>query len=267
MGIERLQATENCWETEMGGWFAGERVVFRGKDLHEELVKELDWMGLYLFSITGCQYSDEQLKVLNAIWTYTSFPDPRLWNNQVAALAGTARSTPTLALSAAMAVSEATIYGHGPSVRAIDFLQRAQTAISEGEVLLSLIKKELRERRMIYGYGRPLFRRDERVPHLLALIESVGLAGGVYMQLALEIAEHLQKGRWRWQMNIAGLGAAVAADMGFTPRQFHLFKVPCFLAGVVPCFIDSRSREEGGVFPLRCDRVKYEGVGKRSWKQ
>ena len=56
-----------------------------------------------------------------AIWTHTSYPDARLWNNRVAALAGTARSTGTLGIAAALAVSEAKIYGGAHNLRAANF--------------------------------------------------------------------------------------------------------------------------------------------------
>ena len=91
-GPEKLLENENHWETRMGGWFPGERVVYRGQDLHVDL-KDMSWMELYVYGITGRRFDEKQLKILNAIWANTSYPEPRLWNNRVAALAGTARST------------------------------------------------------------------------------------------------------------------------------------------------------------------------------
>ena len=44
---------------------------------------------------------------MHALWVNTSYPDARIWNNRVAALAGSARSTGNLGVSAALAVSEA----------------------------------------------------------------------------------------------------------------------------------------------------------------
>ena len=54
----------------------------------------------------------------------SSYPDPRLWNNRVAAFAGTARSTGHLAVAGAMAVTEASIYGGQPILKVADFLSR-----------------------------------------------------------------------------------------------------------------------------------------------
>lgn len=248
----------------MGAWFPGERVVFRGKDLHRDL-RDMTWMELYLYGITAKEYSKNQLKVLNALWTFTSFPDPRLWNNRIAAIAGTARSTPTLALSSAMAASEATIFGHGPSVQAIDFFLTTKNRLDGGEDLEKLVKECLQKQRTVSGFGRPLFRLDERIPHLLDLLKETSMDNGTYVQLALDVEKILKIGRWRMNINIAGLGAAIAADLGFSAREFHFFKIPCFLAGMPPLFLETSEKKEGTFFPFRCERIQYNGIGRRKW--
>lgn len=263
-GPERLLEAENHWVTRMGAWFPGERVVFRGQDLHVDL-KDMSWMELYLFSITGRRYTAAQLKVLNAIWTYTSFPEPRLWNNRVAALAGTARSTGALGIGAAVAVSEASVYGRRPDIRAIDFLQRAKQRLDAGEKLIEVIEEELRRYRGISGYGRPITRTDERIPPMRALLRETGMNRGAYVRLASDVETVLHEGRWRWQMNIAGLCAAITADMGFTSREHYLFLIPCFVAGMLPCSIEASSKLEGAFFPLRCEHLVYGGRPLRRW--
>ena len=263
-GIDELLGSENTWQTTMGKWFAGERVVFRGKDLHHEL-GHMSWLELYLFSITGKEYTRAQLTVLNAIWTFTSFPDPRLWNNRVTALAGTARSTPTLALSAGMAMSEATIFGHKPSVRAISFIKKAKRLCDEGQDIKAIIEMELQDRRVIGGFGRPLYRSDERISHLLRVVKENDMDKGPHVSLAFEVERQLLAGRWRMRMNIAGFGAAIAADLDFSPREFHLFKVPCFIAGMVPCFVEAQQKTEGSFFPFRCSTIEYKGVARKKW--
>ena len=67
-GPAQLLQHEDRWVTRMGAFFPGERVVFRGQDLHHDLA-DLSWMELYLYGITGRRFSEAQLQVLNAIWT------------------------------------------------------------------------------------------------------------------------------------------------------------------------------------------------------
>ncbi|MFZ5589554.1 MAG: hypothetical protein ACOY4M_07965 [Pseudomonadota bacterium] len=265
MSNVRILKSEDRWETQMGSFiFSGNRVVFRGKDLHTDLA-DMDWMALYLFSITGQRFTPAQLRVFNALWTTTSYPEPRLWNNRVCALAGTARSTGVLAITAGMAISEAGIYGRRASIRAIDFIVQTKRAVEQGADLLECIKKELKKFRGVYGYGRPLTREDERIPHLLKLIKETGLDKGEHVKLAFEIERLLLKGRWRLHMNFSALASAIAADMGLSPRQYYLFMIPCFVAGMLPCFIEANEKPEGGFFPLRCERIAYEGAPRRSW--
>jgi Citrate synthase, C-terminal domain len=263
-GPAQLLESENRWESRMGGWFPGERVVFRGRDLHRDL-KDLSWLELYLFGITGRRFTPVELKILNAIWVYTSFPDPRLWNNRVAALAGTARSTGALGVGAAVAVSEASIYGRRPDIRCIDFLLRAQQRQDAGETLRAIVEDELQRFRGIPGYGRPMVRGDERIPHMLDLLLENGMEQGAHVQLALAVERELAAGRWRMQMNVAMLCAAICADLGFTPREFYRYALPSFIAGMLPCTIEATEKTEGTFFPLRCARIAYEGAPRRSW--
>jgi len=262
--MKTLLQSENKWTTSMGAWFPGERVVFRGADLHVDL-KDMDWMALYVFAITGRRFSSNQLTILNAIWTNTSFPDPRLWNNRVAALAGTARSTPTLAISAAIATSEATIYGHYPCVQALDFLQKTKKRLDNGADLNDLLSERLGSSKIIYGYGRPITNEDERIPHLLKIVKHAKMSEGPHLQLALEIEVFLLQDRRHIRLNAAGIYAALAADMNFSLREFHLFVIPLFLAGMPTCYLDARQQPEGTFFPFRCDRIKYSGSDYRCW--
>jgi len=260
----KLSEYEDRLVTRMGAWFPGERVIFRGLDLHRNFA-DADWMELYVYGITGRRFAGAELKLLHAVWVYTSFPDPRIWNNRVSALAGTIRSTGALGLSAALAVSEASIYGGRPCIKSIDFLIRAKKAIDDGAGLIDCIRSELQKDHCVAGYGRPVIGADERVSHFMKRAEQLQLHKGSYIKLAFEIERCLIEGRWRMRMNFAGLAAAACADMGFSPKQFYLFTIPAFLAGMVPCFIEAAEKPEGTLLPLRCARIAYEGPARRRW--
>ncbi len=265
-GPQLLEQHVGRLATRMGAVFPGERAVFRGHDLHASL-KDLDWLELYLFGITGRRYTPQQMKVLHALWSYTSYPDARLWNNRVAALAGTVRSTGTLGITAALAVSEAQIYGGGVVLRAIEFLIRAKTHVDAGEDLADLVRAELKRQRGIAGYGRPITSGDERIAPMMALVRETGLDGGPHLRLAFEVEKILLAGRWRLRMNYAALTAALAADFGLSPREFYLFMIPVFLAGMPPCYLDAVEKPAGLLFPLPCRVMLYEGVSHRQWQR
>lgn len=263
-GQQVLEKAAGKVRSRMGAFFPGSHVMYRGHDLHAEL-KDFDWVELYIFGITGRRFSPEQLRMLHSIWTYTSYPDARIWNNRVAGLAGSARSTGNLGMAAALAVSEASIYGRGIDIRAIDFLMRTRKELEEGRSLEDCVRNELETNRSIAGYGRPVINGDERNPHMLALASRLGLDKGPYLKLALAIEDVLSSGRWRMKMNYAGLVAGLAADLGLSPREYYLFLFPTFLAGMPPCYIEASEQPEGAFFPTACKDIRYDGPPKRQW--
>lgn len=263
-GPELLEQHVGKLETSAGAFFPGERAVFRGHDLHA-LLKDMDWLELYLFGFTGRRFTPQQMKVLHALWTYTSYPDARLWNNRVAALAGTTRSTGTLGIAAALAVSEAQIYGWGAALRASEFLTRAKIRVDKGADLTELVRAELRQQRGIAGYGRPLISADERIAPMMSLVREQGMDSGPHLKLAFEVEKILLSGRWRLHMNYAALAAALEADFGLSPHEFYFFGIPAFLAGMPPCYLDAAEKPEGQLFPLPCRMLLYEGVPSRRW--
>lgn len=262
-GPQLLAESAGRIRSRMGGCVLGSHTVFRGHDLHREL-KDMDWLELQVFGITGRRFSRAQLRVLHAIWVYTSYPDARIWNNRVAALSGTTRSTGALGMAAAVAVSEARIYGLGPCLAAYDFFSRAHEA--EQASLQTLVTEELRLRRGIGGYGRPLVSEDERIGPMMALVRELQLDQGPHVQLAWRVDSVLREGRWRLKMNYAALATALPMDMGFSRQEFQLYMAHVFLGGMAPGFIEASERPEGTLFPLACHHVRYEGHPKRTWQ-
>jgi hypothetical protein len=264
-GPDLLQQQLGPMKTRMGQAFVGTRAVFRGHDLHADL-KGIDWVELYTFGITGRRFDAAQLRLLHILWVHTSYPDARIWNNRVAALAGSARSTGNLGVSAALAVSEAGIYGRGIDIRVARFLSGTRQRIAAGETLEACVRDELQRYRGIAGYGRPIAAGDERIVPTLALARELGLADGPHLALAQEVERFLVQGRWRWRMNYGALAAALACDLGLSPREYYHFMFPAFLAGMLPCYVEAaEERPEGAVFPMTCAQVAYEGAPPRDW--
>lgn len=267
-GPELLAAEAGILRTRVGACWPGSHAIFRGHDLHQQF-HDADWMDLYVYGITGRRFTPQQLRLLHGIWVNTSYPDTRLWNNRVAALAGNVRSSPVLGLSAALAVSEARIYGGGPGLRAINFFYRARKAVDGGQPLRAFVESELASKRHLYGYGRPIEAHDERLPFLSGLARSLGLADGPVFRMAHEIERILtaELGKPALRMNYAAMTASLGADMGLSAREFQIFRVPLFLAGMPPCLVEAAQKPEGSLFPTPCDGIAYTGVGKRAWRK
>ncbi len=265
-GPSDLLSHENRWDTRMGMVFPGERAVLRGKDLFHEL-SDMRWMEFLLFGITGRRFDEKQVQLFEGMWLLcTSYPDPRIWNNRVAALAGTARSTAALGVSAAISISEAQIYGFKPIVGAYDFLVRTRRKILDGEDLAHVVLEEVKALRVIPGYSRPFGDADERVKPLLDLAGRLGFAHGEYARLAISIDETFRRKRYRLRINIAALAAALAADQGLSSSEYYYYVLPCFIGGMIPCYIDAHDHKEGAFFPFSCRKISYEGPPVRPWK-
>lgn len=253
-GPELLKCFEDNWQTEMGAWFPGERVVLRGKDIFSELSNQ-GWMEFYLYAVTG-KKSPLLARTIEGIWLISSsYPDPRLWNNRIAALGGTSRTTAALAVAAGNAASEATLYGLRTSRGSLDFLKRANQELENGIPLDTIIKKELKKYRVIYGYGRPLVNADERIAPLIQFVKSIGVTKNKFLSLALSINDYFQTSRYKYQINISAIAAAVAADFDLSIDEFYHLAILSFVGGILPCYIDSREKPEGAFLPLAVNRI------------
>ncbi|MCB1661660.1 MAG: hypothetical protein H6995_14985 [Pseudomonadales bacterium] len=266
-GPKQLLDCEDKWVTEMGAWIAGERVVFRGKDLFKEL-HSMRWMGLLLYGITGREFNDKQIRLFEGLWVLSvSYPDARIWNNRVAALTGSAKATGSLGISAATAVSEAKVYGKQADLAAIEFIKRAKRHKDQGGDLTELVKAELHTKRAIGGFGRPIIMKDERIAPVMRLVKDLEYHQGECLKIAFEIEQILISERFRMRMNVGGLVAAIASDQNLSALEYYYYVLLAFTAGHFPCFIEAQDyKMEGTFFPLRCERVSYQGKPHRKWE-
>ena len=263
-GPEMLARCEDNWVTAMGAWFPEGRVVLRGKDVLNDLGHRR-WMEFFVYAITGRE-SPSLARLIEGIWALSSsYPDPRIWNNRVAALAGSVRSTGALAAAAANAVSEASVYGLRTSRGALDFLYRVDKGLRRGRKLEAIVRDELKHYRVVYGYGRPLVAVDERIGPLLKFAESLGLHEGRFIRLALDIDEYFKSSKYRYRINVSALAAAFGGDQDLTPDEFYWLATLSFSGGIFPCYIDTRNKNEGSFFPMSTTRIDYRGAEKRCW--
>lgn len=262
-----LHAFEGAMPTQSGKAFPGQRAVFNGLDLHTTF-EQADWIELYMFSITGRRLSKGELKVLQSIWVYTSYPDVRLWCNRVVALTASTRGTAAQGLGAGLAASEAAIYGRQPEIGAADFLSRALKRREAGEDLEQIVREELARHPRLMGYGRPVAAdfMDERTPFTLAAMEREGIPQGPHLKLAFEIEDALEHilGR-RLPMTYSSIVVAIPLDMGLSPLECYLYMQPSFVAGMIPCYLEALKRPSGATFPLRCNAIDYDGQPARDW--
>lgn len=263
-GPDILAHHADVFRTKVGAAFPGSRAVFRGHDLHRELMGT-DWFSLCAYAALADKARPEQIALFNTIWVSSSYPDARLWNNRIAALGGTARSTPNLSISGAQAMTEAALFGRGNEFRATDFFIKTQRILDHGTTLAEHLSRYLAEGHRLPGYGRPISSVDERIPIAMNRARELGLADGRHVKLAHDIERHFDQLGKPLRMNLGALISAFAADFGWTPREFNLFVYASFVAGMLPCYLEAADKPPGATFPIRCADVVYEGPSPRAW--
>ena len=265
-GPDYVRQFEGYWPTNKGAWFPGETVRYRQKSLFDDF-SDRSWMTLLMYGIKGEMPTKAQARVLEIIWTIcTSYPDPRIWNNRVAALAGTARSTGPLAVGAATAVSEASIYGRKADLRSSEFLYQAIENRDTAEQLEAFVLSYVKQYRGVPGFGRPVISRDERIEPLLKQVQHLLGPDLPFVTLIGEVEQILEKRRYRLKANVSAYCAAILAEIGYSPREFVFIALLSFSAGLLPCYIDTLEKPEGVFFPMQVEQIEYRGCKKRELK-
>ncbi len=262
---ELLEKYEGMWPSNVGGWSPGHGVMYRQRALFSD-VSDMGWLGMLLYGMTGREFSGKQISLIEKIMIIaSSFPDPRLWNNRIAALAGTVRSTHTLGISAANSMSETRYFGHRPNIKVIDFLFRADQWREQSGDLREFVLSELEKKQRIPGYGHPLVKHDERITPLLEAAGRLNCADGKFTRLVFEVEDITTEVRDDMRPNVAALAAGLLADQGVTAREFYQISWLSFLGGMFPCYKDTFDSPEGAFFPFSCNGLRYRGKAKRTW--
>ncbi len=246
-----------------GGWRVGEGVRCQGHSLLDDLFDRNSFFAVLVLHVTGELPEPRLTRWLEAAFICLSFPDPRIWCNQVAALAGSARCSPVAGVSAGSLASDSRLYGPGCTLAALDFIADLQRRAAR-EDLDRLVDERVYTRRGLQapGYSRPVAQGDDRVDRLETLIGELGYAHGPHLELAWRLDAALRQ-RSGDTMNMLGHLAAFWLDRGYDPRQGYLLFSLCVNGGLHACFEEQYSAPTGSFLPLRCDDVEYRGVAPR----
>ena len=202
----------------------------RGKLLFRDLLGRKSFFQVAAWAIAGIELAERDALLLEQLGVNTQLLDPHIWP-LAAARRVAAQGAPLARVmaggSAAMFTRNITVE---PVAAFVGLLDEVQGALDGGMSLDAFVRRQLRERRRLPGFGRPVLGPDERVPHALRLLRSHGRSGGASVRLTrrLERLLHRAKGL---RLNSAGLQGAVMRDLGFSPAAAKAF---CALYFVVP---------------------------------
>lgn len=249
-----------------GGWFPGKGVFSHGYSMLEELVGEKTYFQILILNATGRLVEKQLADWVEALYGCLSWPDPRIWCNQIGALAGAARTSVMSATAMGSLAADSRIYGVLPLLESVTFIQQALANQKRGLTPAQIIDNAFAActgKPYIMGYRRPIAKGDERLEVMEAVGRKLGFGVGEHMLLAYEIEKDLLQ-RIDEGMNINGYMSAFLADQGFTADECYQMFSMLVASGVTACYLDTYKRPPDTFLPLRCDDIDYQGAAKRS---
>jgi hypothetical protein len=246
--------------TRKGGWRIGAGVSVHGHALFGELVGQRGFFELLYLEVLGSLPEPRLARWIEGSFMCLSFPDPRIWCNQIGALAGSARCTPTAAICAGVMASDSTLYGPGTTRAACDFLLAAHAALAAGETAEQFVQRQTTRSGRVRapGFTRPIADGDDRVTALAQLSAALGYSDGEYLGLAWRI-DALLRARGGNSLNMLGYVAAFLLDRGLDVEQGLRLYSLAVNAGVHACFAEAADEPAAAFLPLRCADIEYIG--------
>lgn len=252
-----------------GGWRIGEAVYNHGYRMMQDLVGKASYFQVLALNVTGQLPSRVFAEWLEASFICLSWPDPRIWCNQIGALAGTLKASCPSAVAGGILAADSRMYGAGTMKACMEFIYKAGELNLKGVPAGEIVETELAERAkmlkskpVIVGYSRPIASGDERVTAMIAVGKKLGLETGLHEKLASQIHNYLDQNH-NDGLNVAGYCAAVLADHGFKAVDVERLYSTWVHSGVHACYSEAADEAPLRFLPLKCSDIKYTGPKKR----
>lgn len=248
-----------------GGWFPGRGVFSHGYNMLEELVGEKSYFQTLILNATGKMVERPLADWVEAIYGCLSWPDPRIWCNQIGALAGAARTSVVAATTIGAMAADSRSYGPRTRLEGVKFIQGALKQYKNGvtpEEIVAAAAATMRGKPYIVGYIRPIAKGDERIEAMENVSKKLNLSAGEHMELAYKI-EQVLIDKYDERMNINGYVCAFLSDYGFSGQEMYQMFAGMVASGVTACYLDTYKRPPDTFLPLRCDDIDYQGAPRR----
>lgn len=263
--VAYLDGRRNKIFSATGGWFPGKGVFSHGYSMLEELVGYKSYFQILILNATGRMVELNIANWLEAVYGCLSWPDPRIWCNQVGALAGSARASAVAATALGSLAADSRTYGVYPLIEGVNFIRQALLQQQQGATAADIVDGAAVTaggKPLLMGYVRPIAKGDERIEALERVARQQGLIPGAHLRLAYDIETQLHE-RYGESMNVGGYIAAVLADEGFSAQEVYRMTTLLVASGVTACYLDTLARPADSFLPLRCSDVNYQGPARR----
>jgi hypothetical protein len=262
--VQRWEQLRGVIRSSKGGWLMGKGVTNHGYSQLGDLVPNASYFQVLILNIVGWLPELRLAQWAEAVFICCSWPDPRIWCNQIAALGGAARVSAVSAVCAGSMSGDSANHGPGSVAATGRFLIKALEAVRSGQSVEEFVESQaiVKGRLLAPGFVRPLAHGDDRVTVLLQLAEELGYECGPYQELVFSMHDYLQE-RCGESLNMGGFCIAFMLDQGFPLVQTERIITLVFSGGLHACYAEYRDLPPDSYLPLRCDDIDYVGVPER----
>lgn len=256
----------NMIRSRKGGWIIGKGIYTHGYSLIDELVGKVSYFQILVLNITGKLPDKTLASWLEAAYSCMSFPDSRIWCNQIGTLAGDTMASPFAGITAGVLAADSKMYGPGTVKDVFAFLELAHNEYNKGASVEEIVLTRSRRKGSkpsIPGYGRPIATGDERVMVMEKVTANLGFEKGETLSLAYKIEDYMLE-NYDESMNLATFTVSFLRDNGLSSIQIQQCLSFMVAAGVAACFDEATENPPESFLPLRCNDIDYQGKGPRS---
>ncbi len=250
-----------------GGWQPQQGQVFsHGHNMLNSLAGDWPWFKVMALNATGKEISLALAKWLEALFSCISWPDSRIWCNQMASFGGTVKAPAVVSVAAGMIASNSRFYGTAPLQMVCEFIQLARSELVTHSVEEFIQQHVIKSSGKYYmpGWARPLSRGDERVPTMYHIsYEELNFEIGEHMQASMTLDTQLSQ-QLNESINIGGFLCAFLLDQGFTKVEVTRLCTLITNGGMHACYAEAADSPPLSYLPLQCDDIEYTGRKRRS---
>ncbi len=249
----------------VGHWQGGKDVTIEGHSLMNDLMGKITLMQLNILNATGKLVETKIADWIEVNFMGLSYPDSRIWCNQIAAYAGDAETSVVAAASAAILSADSRAYGGSQTTQTgMLYLKEAYLLFTKETSFKNILAKIpfKKNKPMIVGFARPIDKDDERLEFYKKAQKDLKIEIGSYLQFAFKLSDYLFK-HYQLSINSGGYAAAFLLDQNFCPEDGYKIKAFAVVGGAIACYRNIENQPSNSFLPKKCEDIDYIGPAKR----
>ncbi|MCU4675146.1 hypothetical protein N7931_05815 [Catenovulum sp. 2E275] len=246
----------------VGHWQGGKDVTIEGYSLIHELMGNVSYMQLHILNATGKLVDKNIADWIEVCFMGLSYPDSRIWCNQIASYSADTHSSVVAAAAASILAADSRGYGgsHARKV-SMSFQKQAFNQFKSGFSFEKIIAqaKFKNGKPIIVGFARPIDREDERLKPFAQIQKALFIVEGEYLKFAKLLSKYLFT-HYKLSINCGGYASAFLLDQGFSPEDGYKINSFSVISGAIACYRDQIPHSPNSFLPMKCSDIEYIGT-------